>query len=93
MDAAHRPSEAPWWWHEGSGTAIIESARIIGLAQLPAGKYHPFELDTEGLGVVLQAAVDKGARHCLVGIGGSATNDGGFGLGRALGLAILQRAR
>ena len=85
VDAAHRPCEASWWWHAATKTAIVESARVIGLAQLPPGKYHPFELDTEGLGAVLKAAAEKGAVHCLVGIGGSATNDGGFGLARALG--------
>ena len=85
VDAAHRPAEATWWWHRKSKTAIIESARIIGLAQLPPAKYHPFELDTEGLGTLFQAAAAKGAEHCLVGVGGSATNDGGFGMARALG--------
>src|SRR5262245_48857893 len=44
VDAAHRPCEATWWSHPASSTAIIESARVIGLAQLPRGKYHPFEL-------------------------------------------------
>ena len=85
VDAAHRPCTAAWWWHEQSKTAIIESARIIGLAQLPPKKYHPFELDTRGLGEVLIAAAEKGARECLIGIGGSATNDGGFGVAGALG--------
>jgi len=85
VDAAHRPCSVNWWWHESSKTAIIESARVIGLAQLPANKYHPFELDTCGLGEVLLAAAEKGARECLVGIGGSATNDGGFGMAGALG--------
>ena len=85
VDAAHRPCEATWWWHEASQTAVVESARVIGLAQLPAGKFHPFELDTSGLGAVLRAAADHGARRCLVGIGGSATNDGGFGMARSLG--------
>lgn len=85
VDAAHRPLEAVWWWHEASRTAVIDSARIIGLAMLPQGKYHPFELDTFGLGAVLKAAATHGARRCLVGIGGSATNDGGFGVARALG--------
>jgi glycerate kinase len=85
VDAAHRPAEATWWWHRKTKTAIIESARVIGLAQLPPDKYHPFELDTEGLGALLQAAANEGAEHCLVGIGGSATNDGGFGMARALG--------
>src|ERR1051326_6101233 len=77
VDAAHRPCEANWWWHVASRTAIIESAQVIGLAQLPPRKYHPFELDTEGLGAVLTAAAEKRAVRCLVGIGGSATNDGG----------------
>jgi len=85
VDAAHRACEAAWWWHPASKTAVVESARAIGLAQLPANKYHPFELDSEGLGRLLKAAADKGAARCLVGIGGSATNDGGFGLARALG--------
>jgi glycerate kinase len=85
VDAAHRPCEATWWWHGASRTAVVESARVIGLAQLPPGKYHPFELDTEGLGLMLRAAAAEGARRGLVGIGGSATNDGGFGLARALG--------
>src|SRR5262249_50978074 len=85
VDAAHRPVEATWWWHAATRTAIVESARVIGLAMLPHGKYHPFELDTLGLGAVLLAARDAGARRCVIGIGGSATNDGGFGLARGLG--------
>src|SRR4051812_16749537 len=85
LDAAHRPCSATWWWHAPTHTAIVESAQVIGLAQLPAGKYHPFELDTEGLGLLLHEVVATGARKCLIGIGGSATNDGGFGMARALG--------
>jgi len=85
VDAANRPIEAAWWWHEASRAAVVESARVIGLAMLPQGKFHPFELDTRGLGAVLKAAAAQGARRCIVGVGGSATNDGGFGLARALG--------
>lgn len=85
VDAAHRPLAATWWWEARSKTAIVESAGIIGLAMLPPGKFHPFELDTFGLGAVLRAAQRKGAKQILLGIGGSATNDGGFGLARALG--------
>jgi len=84
LDAAHRPIDACWWWHPASRTAVIESARVIGLAQLPLGKYHPFELDTEGLGLLLREVAREGARRCLIGIGGSATNDAGFGMARAL---------
>jgi len=85
VDAAHRTITATSWLNERAGTAVVESARVIGLAQLPPGKYHPFDLDTRGLGVVLRAAAQRGARRCIVGIGGSATNDAGFGFARELG--------
>jgi glycerate kinase len=85
MNAAHQSCRARWWWEPTRRTAVIESAAVIGLAMLPPGRFHPFQLDTYGLGVVLNNALAKGARRCLVGIGGSATNDGGFGLARALG--------
>ncbi|MEI7535185.1 MAG: glycerate kinase [Verrucomicrobiae bacterium] len=85
VDAAHRPHRARWWWHAPSKTAIIESATVIGLAMLPPGRFHPFELDTFGLAALMRAATAKGARRCVIGIGGSATNDGGFGLARGFG--------
>jgi len=90
-NAAHRPCRARWWWEPRTRTAIIESAEVIGLAMLPAGKFHPFELDSYGLGPVLCAVVEKGAQRCLVGLGGSATNDAGFGLAKALGWQFLKR--
>jgi len=89
VDAAHRSCQATWWWEPKSKTAIIESAKVVGLAMLPGGKYHPCELDTIGLGAVWRAAHATGAKRILVGIGGSATNDGGFGLARALGWEFL----
>jgi glycerate kinase len=85
LDAAHRPVQAQWLWQPQTRTAIVESAKTIGLALLPPGQFHPFGLDTFGLGAVLAETAASGARRCLVGIGGSATNDGGFGLARALG--------
>ena len=89
VDAAHRPSRARWWWDAHTRTAIIESAQVIGLVMLPAGRFHPFELDTLGLARVLAAAGQLEPRQCLVGVGGSATNDGGFGLARAVGWRFL----
>lgn len=89
LDAAGRPIRAAWWWDPKTTTAIIESARVIGLALLPPNKFHPFNLDTFGLGAVMDAATGIGARHCLMGIGGSATNDGGFGVARARGWTFL----
>jgi len=89
VDAAHRPHVAKWWWESGTKTAIIESANVIGLAMLAPEQFHPFGTDTFGLGAVINAARTNGAKRWLVGIGGSATNDGGFGMARALGWRFL----
>ncbi len=91
VDAAHRPCAVEWWWEPKTKTGIIESAKVIGLAMLPPRRFHPFELDSHGLGLVVRALAAKGARRCLMGIGGSATNDGGFGLARALGWKFLDQ--
>jgi len=89
VDAAHRHCFAKWWWEPKTKTAIVESATVIGLAMLPPKQFHPFDLDTFGLAAALRAAAAKGARRCLIGIGGSATNDAGFGLARGLGWEFL----
>ena len=92
VDAAHRPIQAHWWYDPHSGRALIEAAAINGLAQLTPGHFHPFDLDTTGLGAALKAAQEAGAREVLMGIGGSATNDAGFGLARALGWQFFDEA-
>lgn len=84
VDAAHRPIQAQWWF-AASGTAVIEAAQVNGLALMSPGKYHPFDLDALGLAAVLEAAQRRGAKRAIVGIGGSATNDAGFGMARGLG--------
>lgn len=89
VDAAHRPCTATWWWDAKTKTALIESANVVGLAMLPRGRFHPFDLDTFGLAKILRAATRRGAAKIIIGIGGSATNDGGFGLARALGWIFL----
>jgi glycerate kinase len=85
LDAAHRPIAAHWWLARQPGTAIIEAAQVNGLALLPRGEFHPYKLDTFGLGKVLRAAARSGASRIIIGVGGSSTNDGGFGLARGLG--------
>ncbi len=91
-NAARQPVRARWWWVAEKRLAIIEAAQANGLAQLPKGRYHPFELDTLGVARPLEFALRKGAQHCIVGVGGSATNDGGFGLAIGLGWVFLDRA-
>jgi glycerate 2-kinase len=86
VNAAHGPVEVAWWWAEESSTAVVESARAIGLAMLPKGKFHPFDLDTLGLGQLLLSILERlPDAKFIVGIGGSATNDGGFGMARGVG--------
>jgi glycerate 2-kinase len=85
VDSAGRPRAAEWWLEPNDCIAVIETAQVNGLALLPAGEYHPFQLDTFGIGALLKDAKQAGARDVYVGIGGSSTNDGGFGLARSLG--------
>src|SRR5947207_2704003 len=89
MDAAHRQCRSRWWWDPLTKTAIVESAEVIGLARFRDKRFHPFKLDTFGLGAIFERVAKYGAKRCLIGIGGSATNDGGFGLNRALGWTFL----
>jgi glycerate 2-kinase len=88
-DAAHRLCTARWWWQARTRTAVLDTAGIVGLAMLPPKRFHPFGLDTSGLGLVLRRIDQLGVRKCLVGLGGSATNDAGFGLARALGWSFF----
>ena len=92
VDAAHHSRRATWWWQPADKLAIVESAQVIGLAFMRPKKLHPFQMDSFGLGKILQAAARAAPRQCIVGIGGSATNDGGFGLARALGWRFFDKA-
>ena len=66
-------------------TAIIEMASASGLTLIPEERRNPLVTSTYGTGVMICDAIGRGARKFLVGIGGSATNDGGTGMLRALG--------
>ena len=92
MDAAGNSRSARWWWVASKRLAIVEAAQSNGLALLDLARRRPFELDTTGVARLIQAALHKGARHCIVGVGGSATNDGGFGLAKGLGWSFWDRS-
>lgn len=92
INAAGEPIWAKWWWIPKTKTAVVETAQVIGLAQLPKGKFHPFELDTSGLGILLSKVFAMKPKRCLIGLGGSATNDGGMGMARELGWRFLDEA-
>ncbi len=66
-------------------TAVIEMAEAAGLPLVPAEKRNPMITTTYGVGEMILHALDEGCRSFIIGIGGSATNDGGTGMLRALG--------
>jgi len=70
-------------------TAVIEMAAASGLALVPPGRRNPGLASSRGTGELLLAALAGGARRIVLGIGGSATNDGGAGLAQALGFRLL----
>jgi glycerate kinase len=70
-------------------TAVIEMAAAAGLHLVPPEKRNPMVTTTYGVGELMRAALDAGCRRLIIGIGGSATNDGGAGMAQALGVRLL----
>lgn len=70
-------------------TAVIEMAAASGLALIPRDERDPMRATSRGTGELIIAALDAGARRFILGIGGSATNDGGAGMLQALGVRLL----
>lgn len=85
-DPRGRPIDATWAFVPSTRTAIIESASAIGLAALSPADRDPMTASSFGLGELVLAALDAGAERILLGLGGSATTDGGMGLAQALGV-------
>lgn len=77
---------------ENTGTAVIEMAGAAGLPLVPEEKRNPMNTTTYGVGEVILDAIKKGCRRFIIGIGGSATNDGGTGMLQALGYEFLDKA-
>jgi glycerate kinase len=86
-DPMGRPLTARWLLSADGRRAAVELAEASGLSRLPDGEPRaPIAATTEGTGEILQAVLDAGVRHVLLGVGGSATTDGGCGLLHALGV-------
>ncbi|MDD3114111.1 MAG: glycerate kinase [Anaerovibrio sp.] len=75
----------------GKKTAIIEMSAAAGITLVKESEKNPLQTTTYGVGEIIKAAIAKGCRHFIVGIGGSATNDGGIGMLQALGFGILNK--
>ena len=84
-----QPVEATWGVMGDGYTAVIEMARPSGLALVPLKRRNPRITTTRGTGQIIKEALEKGFHRIIVGLGGSATNDAGAGMARALGVRFL----
>ncbi|MBB2495173.1 glycerate kinase [Aquipseudomonas ullengensis] len=84
------PVLAHWGWL-GNATAVIEMAAASGLHWVPREQRDATRTSSYGTGELIRQALDAGARRIILGLGGSATNDGGAGLLQALGIRFLDR--
>ena len=83
------PVEAKYCILPDNGTAVMEMAAAAGLTLVPTEKRDPMVTTTYGVGEMIIDALNKGCRKFIIGIGGSATNDGGTGMLSALGFRFL----
>jgi glycerate 2-kinase len=92
LDPLGREIEAAWGALGDGQTAVIEMARASGLALLDRDELDPLRTSTYGTGTLVNDALEHGHTRFIIGIGGSATNDGGAGMMVALGARFLDRA-
>ncbi len=72
-------------------TAVIEMAAASGLHLVPSAQRNPLITSSVGTGELIKAVLDRGVKHIIMGIGGSATNDAGLGMAQALGVKMLDK--
>jgi glycerate kinase len=85
------PLKACWGVLGDGKTAVIEMAAASGLPLVPKDKRNPLITTTYGTGELVRSALEAGLRRIILGIGGSATNDGGVGMAEALGVKFLSQ--
>src|SRR5438270_1485479 len=90
-DPLLREIDAEWGILGGGKTAVVEMAAASGLPLLREDERDPRITSTRGTGELILAAAASGAERIIVGIGGSATNDGGAGMARGVGYRVLDR--
>ncbi len=89
VDAYGAPIEASYALLEDGATAVIDSAAAVSLAATALEHRDPLRSTSRGIGMLIEAAVAAGATRIVLGVGGTASSDGGAGLARALGLRLL----
>lgn len=90
-DPLHRKINASYLYSEGKKTAYIEMAEASGFRLLKGDEANPMLTSTYGTGELIKDALDRGVNHIILGIGGSATNDAGLGMARALGYTFFNQ--
>ncbi|MCM1489918.1 MAG: glycerate kinase [Muribaculum sp.] len=85
-----REVDAEWWMDEENKKAYMDMAAAVGLMLLAEDKRNPMKTTTYGVGQLILAAMDEGAKNIVVGMGGSATVDGGVGACEALGVRFIK---
>ncbi|MBR3052748.1 MAG: glycerate kinase [Firmicutes bacterium] len=86
-----RPVDCEYGIIESSRTAVIEMSGAAGITMVQGEERNPLLTTTFGVGEVIKDAIEKGCRRFIVGIGGSATNDGGIGMLQALGFGFYDK--
>ena len=84
-DAFGRAIVARYGWIDQEKLAVMEMSEAAGMRRLSKGERDPIRATTLGVGEMILDASKHGAKEIIIGLGGSATNDGGFGMARALG--------
>ncbi|MBM7095490.1 glycerate kinase [Bacillus sp. H-16] len=92
QDPLFRPVNADFGWIPDKKTAVIETAAASGLPLLKPEELAPHTCSTYGTGELIKEALDVGAETIILGLGGSATVDGGVGLFQALGLRVYDKS-
>lgn len=90
-DPLGRKIEAEYGILGNGKTAVIEMAKASGIELIKREERNPLITTTYGTGEIIKHAIEKGVSHILIGIGGSATNDGGAGMLQALGVKLLDK--
>jgi len=88
-DPLGREIDARYGWIDQEKLAVIEMSEAAGMRRLSESERDPIRATTFGVGEMLLDATKRGANEIVIGLGGSATNDGGFGMARALGFRFL----
>ena len=92
-DPVGREIDVRYGWIDGEKLAVMEMSEAAGMRRVSESERNPIRATTFGVGEMILDASKRGAKEIIIGLGGSATNDGGFGMGRALGYRFFSGAK